>query len=135
MQEGVSIIKPSWCGSSYNCRLMHRGGGSEAGDTMQNSAGASTCTQLCTYGMGFGAHWAGAPTAGWDPYYLKCYLASQGAQPPNGRRLQFPSQFNTVNLDPSLPQMNVTDWRSCMRKNKLEYTFLLILLILNSLTS
>ena len=69
---------------------------------------------------GLGNNWYDLPVYnGYNTaHYLKCFDASTAA-PLNGLRLQHASQFNTNNLDPAVPQMNVTDWRACLRMSLL----------------
>ncbi len=80
---------------------------------------AENCSELCYFGMmwgGLGNYWYDLPdyTGLYTPYYMKCIEASAAA-PLNGLRLQHASQFNTLNLDPAVPQMNITDWKTCLR--------------------
>ncbi len=56
------------------------------------------------------------PSQGADAYYLRC-LDAVGSSPLNDRRIQFYSQESTMDIDPSLPRMNVTDWKTCLRKH------------------
>ena len=112
MQVGVALV------DSQNRRLVQRGGGADIRDSMASWIGAENCSELCYYGMmfgGLGDYWFSLPMyTGADPYYLKCIEASAGA-PLNGLRLQHASQVNTVNLDPEVPMMNITDWKACLR--------------------
>ncbi len=43
---------------------------------------------------------------------MKCF-ASQSSTPLNGIRLGFASQVATTDIDPNLPQMNVSDYEGC----------------------
>ena len=112
MQVGVSLVTPS------NKRLAARGGGADISDALSEWLAAENCTELCELGMmtgGLGSWWYSLPYfSGYDSHYLKC-IEESAAAPLNGLRLQHASQFNTVNLDPTVPQMNVTDWKACLR--------------------
>ena len=113
MQVGVGLIDP------VPRRLLDRGGGADIPDLPANYLAADNCSELCTMGMmfgGIGNYWYLLPVYDgyYTPHYLKCIEASASA-PLNGLRIQHASQFNTLNLDPAVPQMNVTDWRACMR--------------------
>ena len=98
-------------------RVLHRGGGGDGSDWMITAHGAQNCSRVCADVMQPGGmdNWGvGFPhTYGSDPYYLKCY-DNQSTYPLNGIRIQFASQVGTLSLDPVLPRMNVTDWKSCM---------------------
>ncbi len=50
-----------------------------------------------------------------NTYYVKCYSAGSGGTPPNSRRMQLASQYGTIDYDPTLPRINNTDTKSCMR--------------------
>ena len=113
MQVGVSTVAP------INYRIVVRGGGADIRDHLEDLLAAENCSELCYYGMMWGGlsySWWQLPVANgyWVPHYLKCIEASAAA-PLNGLRLQHASQFNTLNIDPAVPQMNVSDWRACMR--------------------
>ena len=113
MQVGVSIVQPD------NTRLLPRGGGADIRDSISIWLAAENCTELCYFGMmfgGVGRFWYELPvyTGYYTPYYLKCIEAS-GAAPLNGLRIQRASQFNTLDIVPTIPQMNVTDWKACLR--------------------
>ena len=112
MQVGVSLVRPD------STRTLDRGGGADIRDSLSYWLAAENCTELCSYGMMFGGlyySWYQLPIYnGYGiPQYLKCTAASAAA-PLNGLRLQHASQFNTMNLDPTVPQMNVTDWSACL---------------------
>ncbi len=98
--------------------MLHRGGGADVRDFLSYLLAAENCSELCYYGMmfgGLGNYWYNLPDySGYNPHYLKCIEASAAA-PLNGLRLQLASQFNTLDLDPTITQMNVTDWRACLR--------------------
>ena len=76
---------------------------------------------MCYYAMQWGPHacwvsWYELPQVGdgyGHPHYFKCYDAVSPT-PLNNRRIQMASQLNTNQVDPTLPQMNVTDWKACM---------------------
>ncbi len=57
-----------------------------------------------------------------DTYYVKCYNAA-GATPPNSRRMQLASQYGTIEYDPTLPRINSTDAKACMRMKKIMKIF------------
>lgn len=84
---------------------------------------------------GLGYEWYSLPIySGWDPHYLKCIEGTTSSCTPlNGLRIQHVSQMGTVNIDPLLPQMNITDWRSCMRMFRI--ILLIIGIIFDSTTS
>ncbi len=116
---GVSYTPcPPSCGGDPTQLISHRGGGAEAGDLLTDRLAATDCLRLCTYGMMFGCliePWATLPDyAAAHAHYLKCYDASSPT-PLNNRRIQFPSQLNTPYLDPTLPKMNITDWKAFLR--------------------
>ncbi len=99
-------------------RRVHRGGGPAAPDLLNSWLASENCSEVCYLGMRFGGldseWWVSPNTVGaGDPHYLKC-LCGTSATPPNGVRLQTPSQLGTADLDPLLPQMNITDWRACL---------------------
>ncbi len=109
---GVSIFSPS---SLY--RLAHRGGGFNGGDWISIWRSAVNCSSVCTNCMlPGGLQYAAYPnTQGFDPYYLKCFDARSSA-PMNTRRLQLPSQEQTAQLDPNLPQIiPITNVSACLR--------------------
>ena len=112
MQVAIGLFAPN------NKAEAHRGGGADVRDHLANLLAAENCTELCYMGMMFGGFnywWYSLPQyTGYNPKYLKCIEASAAA-PLNGLRLQHASQFNTLNLDPAVPKMNVTDWKACMR--------------------
>ena len=113
MQVGVSLVRPD------TTRVIDRGGGADIRDSLSYLLAAENCSQLCYFGMMFGGlwhRWYQLPLYdGYGiPQYLKCTETS-AAEPLNGLRLQLASQFNTLDLDPTVPQMNVTDWRACLR--------------------
>ena len=97
-------------------RYLNRAGGSNEKDWLRFYRDATNCTTLCTKsmlpgGLGYGP----APyTYGADPFYLK-YFDGFNFIPLNGKRIQHVSQIGTVDLDPELPQMNITDVKSCLR--------------------
>ena len=110
MQVGVGLVDP------INRRMVDRGGGADILDYLVSILAAENCSELCYFGMMFGAfgnYWYNLPNYnGYHiPHYLKCF----GASALNGLRLQLASQFNTLDLDQTVPQMNVTDWKACMR--------------------
>ncbi len=112
MQVGVGTV------AFYNASIVNRGG-ANIRNSLPYWLGAENCSELCYYGMlwsGLGNYWYQLPLydGGYDPRYLKCIEAS-GAAPLNGLRLQHASQFNTLEVDPLVPQMNITDWKACMR--------------------
>ena len=113
MQVGVGRIDPAnWC-------IIVRGGGADVRDYMASSLAAENCSELCSMGMNWGGLWYSWYLLSYydqyrDPHYLKCIEASAAA-PLNGLRLQHASQFNTMNLDPTVPTMNITDWSGCLR--------------------
>ena len=114
MQVGVGRVDPS------NYRVVQRGGGADIRDHLSSELVAENCSKLCYFGMMFGGlanTWNILPVYGGygNPHYLKCTEASAAA-PLNGLRLQPPSQFNTLNLDPAVQQMNATDWKGCLCK-------------------
>ena len=123
MQVGVGLVDP------LNRRIAERGGGADISDSIAQWLAAENCTELCYWGMMFGgldSVWYYLPMYdGYsDPHYLKCIEASTAA-PLNGLRLQHVSQFNTPNIDPTIPKMNVTDWSACLRMSfKLFYAYL-----------
>ena len=98
-------------------RTLVRGGGADNIEGHKVWSAADNCTEMCFYLMRFGGFalwWYEAPNPGVrDPHYAKCFDASSSA-PLNGLRIQTASQLNTMDLDPLLPQMNVTDWLSCL---------------------
>ena len=96
----------------YTAYRIHHRGGSAPGDDLMGFITATNCLQLCTSGMNWNS--LGPVVDGRHPVYFKCFDAISPV-PLNHRRVQHLSQLNTVNLDPTLPQMNVTDWRACMR--------------------
>ena len=49
-----------------------------------------------------------------SPHYIKCYDAITET-PLNHRRVQYPSQESTTGIDPTIPQMNITDTAACLR--------------------
>ncbi len=51
-------------------------------------------------------------TYGGNPYYVRCFDANS-TTPLNGKRVQFPSQEGTGDIDPQLPQLNITDAYRC----------------------
>ncbi len=114
MQLGVALVSPS----SY--RRVQRGGGADIRDDLSVLHAAENCSEICYYGMMFGGlggtWWYDLPNYNGyqNPHYLKCTEASAAA-PLNGLRLQHASQFNTISLDPTVPKMNVTDWKACLR--------------------
>ncbi len=113
MQVGVALV------GLDNMRRVQRGGGADIRDYLAGRLAADNCTELCYFGMmfgGLGYQWFQLPDYfGYgNPQYLKCRQASAAA-PLNGLRLQHASQFSTLNLDPAVPQMNVTDWKACLR--------------------
>ncbi len=113
MQVGVSLI------DTQNKRVLLRGGGADIADHLTMRQAAENCSEICYYGMMFGGLWNPWYTLpnyiGNDiAHYLKCTEPST-AGPLNGMRLQHASQFNTLNLDPTVPKMNVTDSKACMR--------------------
>ncbi len=110
--------------------MLRRGGGADGNDPLRFFTAAVNCTQLCYYGMRFDGmddYWYEVPPYDGlrDPYYLKC-LVGASATPNNGLRMQTPSQTDTNQLDPLVPQMNITDWLACMRI----HLFTLLLLII-----
>ncbi len=112
IQVGVSKIYSSW-------RRLHRGGGADNNDFLAEWTDAENCSELCFYGMRFDGltdFWYDTPpyNGDTDPYYLKCTQGT-AATPANGLRIQTASQLNTWDIDPLVPQMNVTDWLACMR--------------------
>ena len=119
MQEGVSTIY-----TVSNVRILHRGGGPDYSDLLKNSLAADNGSEICYWGMQFGSlynGWWSIPDPGYlDPYYLKCFH-SPTATPSNSRRIQHASQLNTIDIDPLVPQMNITDWTKCLSI----FTFLL----------
>ena len=113
MQVGVGRVDPS------NRRIVHRGGGDDIRDYLESTLAAENCSELCYLGLMFGGvdySWYNLPlyTGYGIPHYLKCSEASAAA-PLNGLRLQLASQFNTLSIDPTVPQMNVTDSKACLR--------------------
>ncbi len=51
-----------------------------------------------------------------NTYYVKCYNGiSPSGTPPNSRRMQLASQYGTIDYDPTLPRINNTDTKACMR--------------------
>ena len=105
--------------SPSNERYDHRGGGADIRDSISEWLAAENCSELCYLGMmfgGLGHFWYDLPNNDsiYDAHYLKCIEAS-AAVPLNGLRLQLASQFSTLSIDPTIPQMNVTDWRACLR--------------------
>ena len=68
----------------------------------------------------WGVYWYQLPyysTSAADVHYVKCF-DSTSATPLNKRRLQFPSQYNTYELDPAVPEYypwNGTGWESLAR--------------------
>ena len=110
---GVGLV------DSSNRRVVETGGGADVRDYLSDKLSAENCTELCYYGMMFGGlfyNWYNLPdyTGNNVPHYLKCIEASAAA-PLNGLRLQHASQFSTLNLDPAVPMMNITDWKACLR--------------------
>ncbi len=111
MQVGVST--PDF---SDIRRYLYLAGGANEKDWLRFYRAATNCTTLCTKsmlpgGLGYGS----APnTFEADPFYLKCYDGFN-FMPLNGKRIQYVSQIGTVDLDPELPQMNITDVKSCLR--------------------
>ncbi len=99
-------------------RILNRGGGPDNNDQLRYWTVAENCTELCYWGMMFGGEgneWYQLPRPGvHDPHYLKCFLGPLAA-PPNGLRIQTASQLNTFNIDPLVPQMNITDIAACLR--------------------
>ena len=97
---------------------MNRGGGANSADQMTEFLAAENCTEICYWGMQFGGQgqrWYNLPSyGGYHPYYLKCFDAV-AATPSNGKRIQTASQFDTLGIDPLLPQMNITDVAACLR--------------------
>ncbi len=83
----------------------------------------------------WGVYWYQLPyysTSAADVHYVKCF-DSTSATPLNKRRLQFPSQYNTYELDPAVPEYypwNGTaagnPWRVCLRMHFLPGTILFI---------
>ena len=122
MQVGVGRLRVD------NLRIFERGGGADISDYPTNLLGAENCSELCYFGMMFGGlehEWYSLPVYGNDndPYYLKCFEASAAA-PLNGLRLQLPSQFSTLEVDPAVPEMNVSDTEACLRMfSTLHFTF------------
>ena len=99
-------------------RRVQRGGGADVRDDLAKIQEAENCSELCNFGMmwgGLGYSWyqVPVPNGNYDPYYLKC-MEGSAAGPLNGLRLQHASQFNTFDLDPAVPQMNVTDTKACL---------------------
>ncbi len=111
MQIGVVQYVSNWRG-------INRGGGADLRDLLSNRHVAENCSELCFYGMMWGGLWyawyslpvINNPTS---VYYFQCMAASSTA-PLNGLRVQLASQFNTVDIDPTIPKMNVTDWKACL---------------------
>ena len=67
-------------------------------------------------------------TWGCDPYYFKCYDGINYV-PLNGRRIQYASQEHTMDIDPSLPIMNLTDIKACTRMDFYLWQFCEILIL------
>ncbi len=108
----MSTINPD------NTRLFRCGGGADVRDSIANLYGAENCSELCSIGMtygGLGDWWYNLPSySGYhDPHYLKCKDEPRSF-PLNGLRIQHASQMNTMNIDPLIPQMNITDSVACM---------------------
>ncbi len=75
----------------------------------------NNCSELCAYQRippGY-IDLALGPT-----YYAKCY-AAKTSSPMNSRRIAFPSQLGTVEIDPSLPSINAVN-HSCVRMKHFE---------------
>ena len=123
MQVGVSLVDPG------NTRSIVRGGGADTRDSIADWHANENCSEVCYYGMmfgGLGDNWYNLPLYGGynNPHYLKCTEAAAAA-PLNGLRLQLASQFSTLSLDPTVPQMNVTDSNACLRMSfELFYAYL-----------
>ncbi len=113
MQLGLGLVDPGIR------RHVDRGGGADIRDYIPSLLAVENCSELCYFGMmfeGLGNYWYSLPVySGYAiPHYVKCIEASAAA-PLNGLRFQLASQFNTINIDTVVPQMNVTDWRACLR--------------------
>ncbi len=113
MQVGVALVDPN------NRRLVQRGGGADFRYQLADKLAGENCSEICYWGLmegGLGAFWWQLPliNGSFSPYYLKCIEAAAAA-PLNGLRLQHASQFNTMDLDPAVRQMNITDWSGCIR--------------------
>ncbi len=98
--------------------MMHRGGGADVPDDLSEAHEAKNCSILCYYAMTWGGlFWNAIFLPQYDGYfdaqYFKCFETSSAA-PRNGLRIQYPSQYNTFNIDPAVPEMNVTDWNACL---------------------
>ncbi len=113
-QVGVGTIDPG------NKRMLERGGGADIKEEYPARGHASeNCSQLCKDGMTWGGlcnwWWSLPDYSGYClPHYFKCIEAS-AANPLNGLRIQFASQVSTLNIDPLIPQMNITDSFACLR--------------------
>ncbi len=95
---------------------MHRGGGAQSGDALRDWRNALNCSRLCREGMQFGClgNYPTCPnTNPSDPYYLRCWDLITPT-PLNGIRTQFASQDATMEVDPTLIKMNVTDVAACL---------------------
>ena len=107
-----------WIKTTVILRSAHRGGASSSTDYLAIYSAATSCYRICSVGMNFGGLYDKGTipsTYGSDPYYLKCFDAA-GRTPLNDKRIQFSSQEGSLEFDPALPRMNVTDFTGCMRK-------------------
>ena len=99
--------------------MLHRGGaGIEGYEYIFGWQGLrENCSSFCSTEMlagGLNNCGVGFPhTCGFDPYYLRCFEVPIEVLP-NSRRLQYISQLDTIDLDPTLPIMNITDKAACM---------------------
>ena len=93
--------------------MLVRGGGPERWTHLRDLWNALNCSQICV-GPTSGAGFFQTSDNRWLVYYLKCY-EGVSPTPMNDKRIQFVSQIATMDLDPALPQMNVTHWQACMR--------------------
>ncbi len=121
MQVGVSTL----AGGSH--RLVHRGGGADVRDHLAEVHANENCSELCYMGTmfgGMGQNWYDLPVYSgyYDVHYLKCMEAAV-AVPLNGLRIQHASQIYTLNIDPTVPQMNLTDMKACLRMKVLEFPY------------
>ena len=117
-------------------RYLHRAGGANGIDWLQWYRDATNCSALCRNSMlSGGLQYNPYPnTFAADPFYLKC-LNGFNFSPLNGKRIQYVSQSGTMELDPELPEMNITDVKSCMRMimSKLEKIIVPIFSVKNNL--
>ncbi len=108
----------NWLTPSRPVRIAHRGGGLKINDWILH-INLTNCIEFCQRIMQSGTLCGeqGRAPSGYacHPYYAKCFDTIT-SQPLNGRRIAWPSQDGTTDLDPGLPQITpITNWTACVR--------------------